>query len=213
MQKLYDNWRRYLKENKIREPKLKSKLGVKGQHVDVDSDSEMGHDVENAVVQMVKTTYDPIGGFDSLDSPSKLRNRITNYYLIDIDDDPEPDAGMLYYDAGNNKKSSAIIHDGSKEAKAITRDTMKNLLSQKGNWIEVSGAPEHILRNKLNMPFVDDEGLAEYLVTFGYKRDVGFKWLGDGRYERELGNEKAVKTIFGNVTREMFPDLKEDKGQ
>ena len=167
MHKLYENWRRYLEENKVRKRKPKSKLGVKGRYVDVKSKTKKGAKVSNAVVQMVKTTYDPIGGFDSLDNTFKLRHNITNYYLIDIDDDPDPDVGMLYYDAGNNKKSSAIIHDGSREAKAITRDTMKELLSKPGHWIEVSGAPEHILRNKLNMPFVNDEKLAEYLVTFG----------------------------------------------
>ena len=210
MKLLIENWRRFLAEKQYSGVEQSSKLGLKNVHIDVPSKSKMGQEIEKDVVQLVKTAYDPIGGFERLKGPAELRSTITNYYVIDIDDDPEPDAGMLYFDAGEYKKSSAIVHDGSKKAKAITRETMKNLLSQKGHWIEVSGAPEHILRNKLNMPAVDDEKLAEYLVTFGYKRDVGFKWLGDGNYQRKHLGKTVTKSIVGNVTRDMFPGIKDE---
>ena len=220
MKLLFENWRNFLAEKEKKGAGQYSKLGLKNIHIDVPSDSEMGRDVEDDVINLVSTAYAPIGGFPRLSSAKKLRNTITNYYLIDIDDDPEPDAGMLYYDAGEYKKSSAIIHDGTPEAKKmLTRaaadatrpvGTMKDLLSKKGHWIEVSGAPEHILKNKLGMPAVDDEELARYLVTFGYQRDVGFKWIGDGHYERQHLGGTVTKTIIGNVTRDMFPGIKDE---
>jgi hypothetical protein len=206
MKLIMENWRIYLSEEK-------SKLGVKRQHVDVKSISPMGKDVEQDVVQLVKTAYADKGGYPSLETVSGLKSSITNYYLIDIDEDPEPEAGVLYYDDNTNKKASAVVHDGTREAKAIVPQTMKKLLSKPGHWIEVSGAPAHILINKLGLSPVKDPELAKYLVNFGGKRDTDFEWLGttdtnsiggDGWYRRTHGSKKIIKTIIGNVTRKMF---------
>jgi hypothetical protein len=208
MKLILENWRKYISEEEER-----SKLGAKGKHVDVDSKSSLGDNVTDDVVQLVKTSYDKLGGFPRLETPSGLKNTITNYYLVDVDDDPEPDAGMLYYDAGNYKKASAIVTDGGPEAKKIIPQTMKKLLSQPGYWIEVSGAPAHIMINKLGLKPIADAELAEFLVSFGGKRDVNFNWLGetdknkiggDGWYVRDAGDKKIIKTIVGNVNRKMF---------
>ena len=205
-----ENWRKYLNEQE-------SKLGIKNQYVDVDSKSSMGSDVEEDVVQLVKTAYSKIGGFPSLETVGSLKNSITNYYLMDIDEDPEPDVGMLYYKAGDkNKKASAVVHDGTQESKKIVSATMKNLLSQPGHWIEVSGAPAHILINKLNMKPITDEELVKYLVNFQGARETNIEWHGetdknsiggDGWYSRDHWNGRIVKTVIGNVTRDMFPEL------
>lgn len=185
-----------------------SKLGVKNTPVDMKSASA-GAGIDQDVVDMVKISYGPLGGFAQLEDPSSLRSAMTNYFLTDVDSDPAPDAGLLYYDAGRfNKKSSAIIHDGSVDGRIAIRDLMSDLFTTPGHWIEVSGAPEHIMINKLGLPVVDDRELAEYLVTFGFKRDVGFRWKGDGYYERDLGGRKITKIIVGNVDRSMFPGLK-----
>ena len=74
MKLLLENWRQYLNEQD-------SKLGVKNQYVDVDSNSQLGSEVEDDVVQMVKTTYRSIGkgGYPSLETTSGLKNSITNY--------------------------------------------------------------------------------------------------------------------------------------
>ena len=208
MKLILENWRQYISEEEER-----SKLGAKGKHVDVDSKSSLSDDVTDDVVQLVKTSYDKLGGFPRLETPSGLKNTITNYYLVDVDDDPEPDAGMLYYDAGNYKKASAIVTDGGPEAKKVIPQTMKKLLSQPGYWIEVSGAPAHIMINKLGLKPIADAELAEFLVSFGGKRDVNFNWLGetdknniggDGWYVRDAGDKKIIKTIVGNVNRNMF---------
>jgi len=45
-----ENWRKYLNEQN-------SKLGSKNQYVDVDSNSQLGNEVEDEVVQLVKTAY------------------------------------------------------------------------------------------------------------------------------------------------------------
>ena len=211
MKLLMENWRQYLNEQN-------SKLGVKNQYVDVDSNSQLGSDVEDDVVQMVKTTYRNIGkgGFPSLETVSGLKNSMTNYYLMDIDEDPEPDVGMLYYDAGDNKKASALVHDGSQEAKKMAPATMKNLLSKPGYWVEVSDAPAHILINKMGMKPITDPELVKYIVNFGGKRDTELEWLGDtdtnkiggsGWYKRKHRNDIIIKTIIGNINRDMFPKV------
>jgi len=209
MKLLLENWRQYISE----EEEEKSKLGAKGKHVDVRSKSSLGDDVTDDVIRLVKTSYDKLGGHPRLETPSGLKNAITNYYLVDIDDDPGPDAGMLYYDAGASKKSSAVVTDGSPEAKKIISQTMKKLLSQPGHWVEVSGAPAHIMINKLGLKPIADPELAEFLVTFGGKRNVNFNWLGetdknsiggDGWYIRDARDKKITKTIVGNVNRNMF---------
>lgn len=210
MKLLMENWRQYLNEQD-------SKLGVKNQYVDVDSKSQLGSEIEDDVVQLVKTAYQKIGGFPSLETASGLKNSMTNYYLMDFDDDPEPDVGMLYYDAGDNKKASAVVHDGSKEARKIAPTTMKKLLNKPGYWVEVSDAPAHILINKMGMKPITDPELVKYLVNFGGKRDTGFEWLGDtdtnkiggsGWYKRKHGNGIIIKTVIGNINRDMFPNLK-----
>ena len=184
-----------------------SRLGTKGVPEDIAS-SSADSDIEQDVVDMVKISYGPLGGFSQLEDPSSLRSAMTNYFLVDVDDDPAPDAGLLYYDAGQfNKKSSAIIHDGSVDGRIAIRDLMNQLFTTPGHWIEVSGAPEHIMINKLGLPVVEDRELAEYLVTFGFKRDVGFRWKGNGYYERDLGGRKITKIIVGAVDRSMFPGL------
>ena len=184
-----------------------SRLGTKGVPEDIAS-SSADSDIEQDVVDMVKISYGPLGGFSQLEDPSSLRSAMTNYFLVDVDDDPAPDAGLLYYDAGQfNKKSSAIIHDGSVDGRIAIRDLMNQLFTTPGHWIEVSGAPEHIMINKLGLPVVEDRELAEYLVTFGFKRDVGFRWKGNGYYERDLGGRKITKIIVGTVDRSMFPGL------
>ncbi len=209
MKLLLENWRNYLNEED-------SKLGAKNQYVDVDSKSPMGNEVEDDVVQLVKTAYEKIGGYPSLETTGGLKNSISNYYLMDIDKDPAPDVGMLYYDAGDNKKASALVHDGSREARKIAPATMKALLGKPGYWIEVSDAPAHILINKLGMKPVVDPELVKYLVNFGGKRDTGFEWLGNteankigggGWYKRKHGNSTIIKTVVGNVNRDMFPGI------
>jgi len=210
MKLLFENWRKYLNEQN-------SKLGSKNQYVDVDSNSQLGSEVEDDVVELVKTAYQKIGGFPGLETTSGLKNSMTNYYLMDFDDDPEPDVGMLYYDAGDNKKASAVVHDGSKEARKIAPATMKSLLSKPGYWVEVSDAPAHILINKMGMKPVTDPELVKYLVNFGGKRDTELEWLGDtdtnkiggsGWYKRKHKNGTIIKTVIGNISRDMFPEVK-----
>ena len=210
MKLLMENWRKYLNEQN-------SKLGSKNQYVDVDSKSQLGSKVEDDVVELVKTAYQKIGGFPSLETTSGLKNSMTNYYLMDFDDDPEPDVGMLYYDAGDNKKASAVVHDGSKEARKIAPATMKNLLSKPGYWVEVSDAPAHILINKMGMKPITDPELVKYIVNFGGKRDTELEWLGDtdtnkiggsGWDKRKNKNGTIIKTIIGNINRDMFPEVK-----
>ena len=212
MKLIFENWRKYLNE-------LESKLGKKNIAVDISVNSKIADDVLDDIADMVKVSYKSIGGFPSLESAEGIRSRMTNAYLIDVDEDPEPDAVVLYYDAGDYKKASAVASDGTGQGKSAVRGLMKDLLTKPGYWVEASGAAANIAIKKLNLPFVSDPKLAAYLANFGGTRETNVEWLGanikdnmgaDGWYSRDHWNGRIVKIIIGNVTIDMFPELKSD---
>ena len=209
---LFENWRRYLTEKEVN-----SKIGVKNSAVDVKLSSKMGDDIAGDIADMVKVSYEAIGGFPSLETADGVKSSMTNAFVIDIDEDPEPDAVVLYYDAGDNKKASAIASDNSRPGKNAVRGIMSDLLTKPGYWIEASGAAAYIGIAKLGLPYVKDPELAAYLANFGGARETNVEWLGDktsknmgadGWYSRDHWNGRITKIIIGNVSRDMFPKMK-----
>ena len=216
MKLLFENWRKYLNEEETN-----SKIGVKNSAVDVKISSKMGDDIVDDIASMIKTSYESIGGYPSLESAEGIKSKMTNAFVIDVDKDPEPDAVMLYYDANIYKKASAVASDGSGPGKVAVRGLMSELLMKPGYWVEASGAPAHIAIVKLGLPYVKDPELVEYLVNFGGTRETNVEWLGsdtsnnmgaDGWYSRDHLDGRMVKIIIGNVTPEMFPGIEREPG-
>lgn len=193
----------------ILESEMQSKLAPadKGDIVDLETENEKANVVATDVSDMVNRTYGGMGGFPGADTPEGVKSRFTHFYLSDVDDDPEPDAGILYTDWKGSKKASAIVTDGGQEAKEKMREMMRKFFSQSGSWIEVSDAPAKILIDKMNMPTVDDEEKVRKVLS----RITDLRWhgkhpnpdikYGNGWYTRNIYGHDATKIIVGNPPR------------
>ena len=66
MKLIFENWRKFLKEEK--EEEANSKIGIKNSAVDVKLSSEMGDNILDDIADMIKTSYKSMGGFPSLET-------------------------------------------------------------------------------------------------------------------------------------------------
>jgi hypothetical protein len=205
-----ENWRKYM----LKEATTNSKLGKKNNSVDVTTTSDLADKIAPDVASVIKNSYAALGGFPGAETPEGVKHQFTNFYVSDVDEDPEVDIAITYHDRGGpTKKASAIATDGGPSAKREIRGLMSELFKKPGFWAEVSGAPANIAIKKLNLPFVSDPELVEWLVSFGGKRETGIEWLGsnvsnnlgaDGWYSRPLQGKNTTKIIIGNITRELI---------
>ncbi len=175
----------------------------KGDVVNVSTDNDIARTVAPDVSDLVNKTYGGMGGFPGADTPEGVLNRFTDFYLSDVDEDPEPDAGILYTDWKGSKKASALVTDGGPESKLKLRDMMNSFFNQNGSWIEVSGAPANILVSKMGMPTVDDEETVRKLLPqikdlrWHGKHPEGIAY-GNGWYTRNIAGHDETKIIVGN---------------
>lgn len=194
-----------IKEQLKRELNSKLAPAEKGEDVDVGTSSDLARDIAPDIRDLVKNVYGPMGGMPGADSATGVLSRFTNFLVSDVDDDPEPDAGILYTNWGGSKKASGIVNDGSPESKAKTRELMADFFSKPGAWCEVSGAPANIALTKLDIPAVEDEETVRALlpaikdlVWHGeHPRGVSY---GNGWYTRSIAGHDATKIIIGNPT-------------
>jgi hypothetical protein len=189
-------------EQLVRDEITKLAPSEKGHAVNIPTNKHKAKEVAPDVADMVNSTYASMGGYPGADSPDGVLNRFTDFFLADVDDDPEPDAGILYTNWGGSKKASAFVTDGGTEAKSKLRDMMKDFLSRPGSWTEVSGAPANILVSKMNMPTVDDEAVARKLLSqikdlrWHGKHPAGIPY-GNGWYTRSIAGKDETKIIVG----------------
>lgn len=179
-----------------------SKLGVKNQPVDVDASSEVGQKIAGDVADLVVNTYGP-GGFPGAEDAKQVSDRFSNFYVADVDDDPDINAGILYTDWHGSKKASAIATDGKPASKAVIKKMMKHMFNSPGTWIEVSGAPANIMLNKLGLNSLDDEekvrkslpDVGEIIWHGEHPKGLGY---GNGWYTRKINGIPETKIIVGN---------------
>lgn len=182
---------------------LGSVLGVKNTDVAIKSGSKLAKRIEPELVNMTKTSYAPVGGHPKVNNVGDLSSEYSDWYVADIDSDPEPDL----YVAGNQKsggmKLGSTATDGSLEAKVWLNKLKKQLYSN-GWWAEVSDAPAHIALNKLGIKPVEDEQkvrslLGDKQITWHGEHPEG-KFVGTrGWYSRDIGGKQHAKIIIGDV--------------
>ena len=175
----------------------------KGDVVSVHPGDEIAKKIEPDVQDMVVKAYVPVGGHPTVTDKGGLGNYST-WMVSDIDNDPQADVVMLSKTKAGGEKQGAIATDGSPEAKAKLAQMLKQFFSQPHNWAEVSGAPAHILINKLGVPAISDRARVEKLL-----RGKDFTWNGEhpeglfpgtfGWYTRIIGGEPHTKIIVGQV--------------
>jgi hypothetical protein len=176
----------YLKNN----PLLQEEL-PKGQWVDLSSDEKVEYAKD--IFDLINTAYAPIGGNLNYKSEADVlgSEADTDYEVVNIDDDPEPDALISYKDKESGKKLTAMGHDGSSQAKSKSLNRMADLLKKPGYYLEVSGKLQDILLAK-GAPVVKDKNVIQKVLK-GKKLEFNE----DGTYKRTIGGEEHTKTLLG----------------
>jgi len=179
------NLTQYLKNNPLLEELPKDKW------VDISSDEKAEYAKD--IFDLINTAYAPIGGNLNYKSEADVLGgeADADYELIDIDDDPEPDALISYKKKGAGVKLTSMGHDGSKEAKSMSLNHMADLLKKPGYYLEVSGKLQDILLAK-GAPVVKDKELIQKVL-----KGKELEFNEDGTYQRFIGGEKHTKTLLG----------------
>ena len=175
----------YLKNNPLLEEL------PKGQWVDLSSDEKVEYAKD--IFDLINTAYAPIGGNINYKSAADVLGAESDadYEVVNIDDDPEPEALISYKEKESGKKLTALGHDGSPEAKSKSLNRITALLKEPGYYLEVSGKLQDILLAK-GAPVVKDKDLIQKVLK-GKKLEFNE----DGTYQRFIGGEKHTKTLLG----------------
>jgi len=200
MKLLLENWRNFLNEKKWSDYDA-----PKGQWVEVPAEDirqaamDRGGEINIAdeIQQLVDIAYKSIGGHLKLKSASDLPGKYTDWLVIDIDDDPEPDATK--FSKGN--KMSGGGHDGTRAAIDAYLAKTAELLNKSGFYGELSKGAAHIMIKYHNVPFVPTQEGVEIILG------GPVNWLGehpqgkypgyDGWYTREIGGSDQLKIMLG----------------
>lgn len=119
--------------------------------------------------------------------------RSTDWYVIDVDNDPDADAVVFGRKTEFGLKIQGFGHDGGKDAKKVVLNKLYSLLNRDGYWIEASDKVEEILY-KNNVPYLsDNEEVSRIFPNSNVKMD-GNK----GRYTRTINKNTTInETVFG----------------
>jgi len=144
---------------------------------------------------MYKTAYKGQGLDLSAGSASEMQSKYKAIMLIDVDDDKQPDAFIVYKITPFGKKIALLAADVKKQdAKTMVKKKSVELVNTSGWFIEASGVMEYIMKSK-NAPVVRDE--EKILAILGNEKKPEF--VGDGYYTRSLSkvDKRITKRIYG----------------
>ena len=201
MEKLFENWRRYLNEKRFEDYEPK-----KGEWVEVPA-SDIKHDPENIDLTnefytLISTAYSGLGGHFDFQSPADIPSDHDWWAAVDLDDDPDPDALRIGKKKPKGYKLTASGHDGSRAAKLAYLDKTADLLFTDGHYAEMSDAIAHIMITRYKAPVVADEAtvrkvLGKEITWIGPHPEGKYPGF-DGWYEREIGGEHLhMKIMLG----------------
>jgi hypothetical protein len=144
------------------------------------------------IYDLISNAYKPIGGHPNLKSVQDIGPEVGDLFtVIDLDNDPEPDAVTVTKNRAGGTKHVAMGHDGSGPAKSAAVNHTANSLKTSGHYIEVSGKILDILKAK-GVGIVDDEETVRKAL-----KGKEIIWHGDGSYDRVIGGEKHRKVMMG----------------
>tara|TARA_B100000700_G_scaffold308747_1_gene386851 strand:+ start:72 stop:761 length:690 start_codon:yes stop_codon:yes gene_type:complete len=224
MKLLFENWRKFMKEEKV-DPRMKKYLDdhpymepdglqeKKWEDYGIAKDewftvpvedirqaaTEQGGDVNIAgeLFNLINTAYKSIGGHIKLQKAQDLPGKYDNYLALDIDGDPKPDVLRI----NKGKKLGAGGHDGSQEAIKRYINKTAEMMFDDGFYGEVSKGLAHVLIKYHGVPPVNDEETVR--KTLGKE----IEWIGphpegkydgyNGWYTRDIGGEKHMKIMVG----------------
>jgi hypothetical protein len=110
-------------------------------------------------------------------------------------------AVILYWPSFYGNKIGLLFSDGTTEGKSALMDKLSELITTNGWYVELSGAPDHIMRNRKNIDNIMDNGLITEVLTGNnntVKKAMNFEFVDDkGTYQRRIGQELHEKRLFG----------------
>ena len=145
------------------------------------------------IFDLIDTAYASIGGNLNYKSPNDVTGAEgdANYEVINIDNDPKPDAVLVSKRKEAGNKLAAIGHDGTSDAKSKSLNKQVDMLNKPGNYIEVSGRIKDILLGK-NVPVVTDKETIKKVMG-----DKAVDIQDDGSYTRYIGDKETQKILLG----------------
>lgn len=149
-------------------------------------------DIEDDILDLIKTAYEPIGGHPNYKTPGDLAG--SDYEVIDLDDDSEIDAVTVTKSRPGGTKYVGLGHDGSSQGKRGSIGRTIDGLNNQGAYIEASGKMADIL-TKANVTQITDEDIIRKAL-----RGKTLEMYDDGSYTRYLGGKKYRKLMFGKPT-------------
>tara|TARA_R110002074_G_scaffold88233_4_gene194489 strand:- start:694 stop:1380 length:687 start_codon:yes stop_codon:yes gene_type:complete len=224
MKLILENWRKFVKEEKV-DPRMKKYLkdhpymepdGLqekKWEDYEIGKDewfnvpvedirqaaTEQGGDVNIAgeLFNLIDTAYKSIGGHIRLQKPQDLPGKYDDYLALDIDDDSKPDVLRI----NKGKKLAAGGHDGSKKAIKKYLEKTAEMFFEEGFYGEVSKGLAHMMIKYYSVPSVDDEEtvrkvLGKEIEWIGPHPDGEYKGY-EGWYIRDIGGKQEMKILVG----------------
>ena len=162
----------------------------KKQWIDVELE-ELDDDMLRKLWKLYEISYASIGL--NVDDIIELKSKYKMTKLVDLDDDPEPDAFIVYKVTPFGNKIALIGSDGQSTSKRSLIRKVLELLNQQGWYTEASHAFARIL-GSTNIPHVDDEETVRKVL-----KGKNIEWQPDGRYKRKIsGKIDATKIMYGN---------------
>jgi len=179
------DYRAYLKNNPLLEELPKDQW--------VDLDKQETEEYAGDIFDLIDTAYASIGGNLNYKSAADVTGAEgdADYEVINIDDDPEPDAVLVSKKKEAGNKLTALGHDGSADAKSKSLNKQADMLKTPGNYIEVSGRIKDILLGK-GAPVVTDKATIEKVMG---KKAIDIQ--DDGSYTRYIGGKETHKILLG----------------
>jgi len=156
-------------------------------------------------MELVDIAYFDMGGHLKVKSAKDLiRSDWDVWYANDIDEDPHADVVFFGKRTPFGVKVTGVGHDGGRQAKREAIYQRGNFLTKPGAYLEASGKPYMILRNKFNIGYIDDPSIVQTVLN----KEI--QWHGkhpggkdkdplqsNGWYSRKIGDKYVYKIMMG----------------
>jgi len=144
------------------------------------------------IYKLIDNAYKPIGGHPNVKGADDIGPEVGDMFaVIDVDQDPQPDAVAVTKRRAGGTKHVAMGHDGGGKAKSAAVNHTASSLKKTGHYIEVSGKILDILKAK-GVDIVDDEETIKRAL-----KGKEIEMHPDGSYDRIIGGEKHRKVMMG----------------
>lgn len=172
---------------------LLEKLNIKKKVWTIVNLSDLEKETRHKLWDMYVDTYQSIGLH--IENIDKLVSKYKVSWMIDTDEDPEPDAFIIYKETSYGNKIALMGTDGNRLNKRLLIHKVSKLLKTKGWYVEASHKVADIFLSKGIKTFTDIEQIKKILG----KSDI-IPTEEEDIYKRKIGTLGIIKKrLFGSV--------------